>query len=424
MIKKAIQILKHHPIAVKYQAAYSQLPKDMRPNLYLCWQYSALLSYLNNAKHKAIADKIHRSKLYQHPFFLSVYAKSLFLQGKYKLATKYLERFLQIYPYYADAIYLKSEILVVQGNKQQAWQLLQDLTFHSRRKKTWQMLANLVDNKSDFNDYFSLFQAYFPSWKTDISYDLLDYLSTAAIRSGEMDFAVSLWQFCYEKKLVKLAPTPRRQKKYTNRLASQALIDFKSQMDAMNVSFFLISGTLLGCIRENALLRHDKDIDIGIWAQENLEQLIAKLRTSGYFYILPNHNSNIIVIRHVNSVTIDIFVHHRDVCSYWHAGGKSRWDNTPFELAYQSFLGDKYLIPRDYERYLTENYGVDWRIPKVDFDSALDTPNMQIVDKKAMMIYLYKKMFVLHFLDKKSSKRYLVALNQCKDTWREYEAKI
>ena len=76
---------------------------------------------------------------------------------------------------------------------------------------------------------------------------------------------------------------------------------------------------------------------------------------------------------------------------YWHAGGKSKWHNTPFDLIAHQFLGASYLIPKTYDRYLTENYG-DWYTPKINFDSALDTPNMEVIDNKAMLIYLYKKL--------------------------------
>lgn len=402
MLKKLIQVIKKYPVIAKYQTIHAQLPRDMRRNVCVYWRYSTLISHLENAEHQAIATKIQSGNSYQCSFYLYIYAKSLFLQGKYAQAEKCLDGFLEVYPNYADAIYLKSEILAIQDDKKQAWRLLETLLLYSKRKKTWQMLANLVGGKSDFDSYFLLFRTYFPMWKNNTDYNLVEYLSTVAMRANETDFAVALWRSYYKKSLINPMLTLKKPtKRYTDKLASKALSDFKKQMDVMRIPFFLISGTLLGCIRENALLGHDKDIDVGIWEQENLEQFIKKLRTSGYFYVLPNHNTHIIVVRHVNGVTIDIFVHYRDVGSYWHAGGKSRWDNTPFELTHRLFLGDEYLIPKDYERYLSENYGADWRIPKTDFDSALDTPNMRIIDEKAMLIYLYKKCIGVEILPKK-----------------------
>ena len=65
--------------------------------------------------------------------------------------------------------------------------------------------------------------------------------------------------------------------------------------------------------------------------------------------------------------------------------------NTPFTLAPHKFLDDQYLIPENYSLYLTENYG-SWEIPNKEFDSALDTPNMEVTNIDKMLIYLYKRL--------------------------------
>lgn len=182
-------------------------------------------------------------------------------------------------------------------------------------------------------------------------------------------------------------------KTYSHKAASIALKDLKSCLNNANIEFFLISGTLLGCIREGALLGHDKDIDVGVWQKDvDVQELVVACRTSGLFYILPSSNDELVVVRHVNGTTIDIFMHKQDSEGVWHFGGKCKWFNTPFNLTTRAFLDDEYLIPTDYNLYLTENYGSDWQIPKIDFDSALDTPNVHITDPKKMLVYLYKKL--------------------------------
>ena len=75
-------------------------------------------------------------------------------------------------------------------------------------------------------------------------------------------------------------------------------------------------------------------------------------------------------------------------------------------------MGDKYLIPENYDLNLTENYGDDWRIPKIDFDSALDTPNMEVVDDMAMQIYLYKKVIQAKLSNIKLNERYINLLDR------------
>ncbi|MCV4809740.1 hypothetical protein OFB93_32225, partial [Escherichia coli] len=74
--------------------------------------------------------------------------------------------------------------------------------------------------------------------------------------------------------------------------------------------------------------------------------------------------------------------------SYWHAGSKLRWNNTPFNLISYGFLGNVFLIPENYDLYLTENYG-NWMQEKMKFDSAFDTPNHEIVNMYELKIHAY-----------------------------------
>ncbi|HFM1150518.1 TPA: hypothetical protein ACG6BQ_005241, partial [Escherichia coli] len=110
-------------------------------------------------------------------------------------------------------------------------------------------------------------------------------------------------------------------------------------------------------IRDKKLLKHDKDIDIGVWSETNLSVLSTKIACSGLFDIAPMRSPYTLRIKHVNGVAIDIFFHYRDHDSYWHAGSKLRWNNTPFNLISYGFLGNVFLIPENYDLYLTENYG-------------------------------------------------------------------
>lgn len=308
------------------------------------------------------------------------YAQSLALQNEIADAAKQLNIFLKSNPYHADATYLLADIEVRQNNKQHALNLLEHLLQHNARRKTWQHLSNLVENSEDFLRYLELFNEFYPNYTNKpLRYDLICHLSNAALRGGQQDFALKLWREQYQliqsqKLKYNLAIPP----KYTDEKASKALSDLKKYLDKAQIPFFLISGTLLGCIRENKLLGHDKDIDIGVWEDQTLENLQDICRKSGCFYTLPIYSPDILVIRHVNGITIDIFIHYREQNSYWHAGKKTKWHNSPFELIQHPFLENHYLIPKNYDLYLTENYGRDWRIPRVNFDSALDTPNIEI----------------------------------------------
>src|SRR5690606_9688898 len=91
----------------------------------------------------------------------------------------------------------------------------------------------------------------------------------------------------------------------------------------------------------------------------------------------------------INGTNIDIFVHHREPDVIWHGGVKIRWDNTPFGLVPCDFLGRRFLIPSNADRYLTENYG-DWKVPVTDFDSAYDTPNARVLCSEELTVHTYR----------------------------------
>ena len=70
---------------------------------------------------------------------------------------------------------------------------------YSKRRKTWQVLSNLVDNEKDFEQYISLFQRHFPLKENrmpinHLSYDLISHFANAAQRGGNIKFALLLWQ--------------------------------------------------------------------------------------------------------------------------------------------------------------------------------------------------------------------------------------
>ncbi|WP_199721127.1 capZB protein [Neisseria weixii] len=356
---------------------------------------------------KLIAQGINVGDLYL--------AQSLFLQNKLDKAEHHVLRFCQAYPCHAEGLYLLSEIKYRNNQKEEAFDLLKKFLQQSQRGKTWQYLSNLVETKADFDRFYELFvNAHNHYGKKPLSYDLSCHLSTAATRAQQTTFVLNFWrkQYCL---LCQNPPTqpakPPTSRQYSDKKAAQALSDLKNFFDLHQIDFFLISGTLLGCIREGKLLGHDKDIDIGIWETHSVSGLANKIYSSGCFYVLPIYSPDILVIRHVNGITIDIFIHYREENDYWHAGGKSKWHNSPFELTSRPFLNGHYLIPADYDLYLTENYG-DWRTPQLSFDSALDTPNMEIISQDEFLIYLYKKItFSLH-TGKRPSERYLSVLRE------------
>jgi hypothetical protein len=178
--------------------------------------------------------------------------------------------------------------------------------------------------------------------------------------------------------------------------AALALADFAAEMHKGGFDWFVLSGTLLGIVREGGFLKHDYDIDAGIMAdQVDAVALRAALNAGGIFRCLdlewqtsfePDASGQMAVQRrpvfmkilHPNGIYIDVFVHYRAADLIWHASSLFRWDNSAFDLADYRLAGTPVKGPADADRYLTENYG-GWRVPVTDFNSALDTTNQSVV---------------------------------------------
>lgn len=178
---------------------------------------------------------------------------------------------------------------------------------------------------------------------------------------------------------------------YWRPAARTALLNLKEDLDAAEIPFFLISGTLLGYVREGDILSHDKDLDIGVMCDVSTERVQDALKESGRFQLLPAVNEKVARVRHANGVMADIFIHWRSDGKLFHQGSKTGWWNTEFTIATASFLGTAFGVPSDPELYLQENYG-DWRTPVPDFDTFLQTPNMYCANKDQFIWYCYRTM--------------------------------
>lgn len=385
VMRRNLKELKHQPMSISYYYLVNQI-----------------LNAFSQANHDDIKEK--SLKLIQQSCWIGHFylAKSLALQNKSMEAISQLNQFLEYEPYHTDATILLSELEYEMGNYTIARSRLYQLLEYSERRKIWQTLSNFVQDKTDFDEFRSAFQKKFPLYmETRLLNDLASHFSNAALRANETECALKFWERQYELYLMQPSDNLNQfpinlQKKFNDEDAAIALKSIKKCFDEHQLPFFLISGTLLGCIRENKLLGHDKDIDIGVWDTHTVTQLKELIKNSGCFYILPIYSQDILVVRHVNGISIDIFIHYKTENDYWHAGRKCVWHNTPFKLVPHSFLGEEYLIPENYQLYLEENYGQDWLIPKIDFDSALDTPNMEVLSEIEFRIYLYKRVLTLN----------------------------
>lgn len=178
--------------------------------------------------------------------------------------------------------------------------------------------------------------------------------------------------------------------------AMAALRDVIDLFDTAGMRFYVISGTLLGAVREQDFLSHDYDIDIGIHYEDLDVQALYKATRKAERFVITARNELVqyttrpdtgvteyrmldkpilIKLCHETGLHIDVFTHIKEGTVRWHGSPIHRWDNVDFELATYKIAGVDVLGPRDYDTYLTENYG-DWRTPRTNFNSSIDTPNM------------------------------------------------
>ena len=320
----------------------------------------------------------------------------LYICGKFSESLPVIMRFCAAAPGHSEGMYLLSDIYEAMHDKENAFRTLSTDRLLSRRK-TWIRLANRVVSPQHFD---LLQQLYDRAIKQKLCSDkdvvILENLALGAQRAGEYEKALhinidKMASYRYLWSIPQKGNTPPAAKKLIPSLAREALHDLTSTTSKSGLELFLISGTLLGLIRDGNFLCHDTDLDTGIFHGFHPEQLKNAIYASGRFTIMAQRSPHCLRIRHVNGTPIDIFTHYRTDGDFWHGGVKVRWHNSPFGLKSVRFLGLSVLIPDNPEKYLEENYGADWRTPKEQFDSAMDCPNHTIENESEFLIHQLKK---------------------------------
>jgi len=161
------------------------------------------------------------------------------------------------------------------------------------------------------------------------------------------------------------------------------LRDFIAASREAGMKPFLMWGTLLGHVREGGLLKHDKDLDMGILAADwpKRHALAEAMRKRGYE--LRHELDYKIVFERRDQLTrmdIDVFFpwQGKMVCLSRVRDGSFRgaWfrPNAFEKFCSCIFLGSEVLIPEPPEPVLEAIYG-DWRTPIKAYDSTGSIPN-------------------------------------------------
>lgn len=180
--------------------------------------------------------------------------------------------------------------------------------------------------------------------------------------------------------------------------ARETLIEVQKTLDDAGIPFFLIAGTLLGCIRENRPLPHDKDLDIGIIGEVSNHDIIEALRANIEFSCPLTYTEDDLNLGVAHGSTgIDVFRHERTADYIWFGFDRHsrcmKWRFTPFGFEQRVFFNLPFTIPDNPELYLTETYGL-WEKTNTGFSSVLSSPARFDVDNEYLRYMAYYRLWL------------------------------
>ncbi len=168
--------------------------------------------------------------------------------------------------------------------------------------------------------------------------------------------------------------------------ATRALKEASHIWEGFGVTFFLMSGTCLGAIRENGIIPWDDDVDIGSveglhgFSERRMDEVVAAFRSNGFLTKLYRSGPNLFLplVKYSAKVSWSGFPvidgHIEQYPSIF----------TPVSLFTDlkeiSFLGERFYVPNPPEEYLRLKYGEEWRLPKKAGAYERDVVNLVIAD--------------------------------------------
>lgn len=172
----------------------------------------------------------------------------------------------------------------------------------------------------------------------------------------------------------------------------KALVELHEVFSQHGKRFFLISGTLLGAIRDHGFVKNDNDIDLGVFASEISRAEIKRMLAGTSFFIRTDHECKIGYLSK-SGVVIDFFIFRNvgnrvEMCNQ---SGVMTWSFTPFGLETYSLEGQEFFVPENRALVLKENYG-NWQTKTLFYDYAFDVPCNRFNDNIDAVLRLTDKL--------------------------------
>lgn len=146
----------------------------------------------------------------------------------------------------------------------------------------------------------------------------------------------------------------------------------------LKIAPFLMGGTMLGHYRDKGFIKHDTDIDLGLFDFSQIDLLKKEMKKNGCLIRVENEYSISFFKPCFPSLRIDFFRYYKKRNKWVHSIKEKNKLHTVYfpsdifdDLVETKFLNRlKILMPKKAEKYLTIVYGKDWRIPKKEFEYA------------------------------------------------------
>lgn len=214
-------------------------------------------------------------------------------------------------------------------------------------------------------------------------------------------------EFIYKpyKKIVTTHAQKKRSKFFKKR-GMDLVMEVERIMEKTPAFYFVDAGTLLGLVRDGKLISWDLDIDFGIFANEKYSWLDLE-RTLGEagFELIHQFKFRERIAEQTyqrKNVSIDFFGHYSDdnnsyFSSFYIKQGFAYKDDTQRHVRLftnvkisgtQKYkIGNDYVhVPVEYEEYLSEHYGQNWRIPNPNWVSDSD-PDCTLLGDSELATY-------------------------------------
>jgi hypothetical protein len=178
--------------------------------------------------------------------------------------------------------------------------------------------------------------------------------------------------------------------------ARDLLHDMHEVLESIGLKHFIIDGTLLGAVREGDFIRHDNDMDFGVFAEEWTKEILQEVKDKmAAKNIAVYHEFGIFekcfeIAFMRESIKCDLFFYRRDgdkriFHAFLHGGEILERDTITYEYPAELienirpmiFQMEYYPAPADPVRVLEIKYGPDWKVPIVKWDWARGPLNIR-----------------------------------------------